>query len=298
MFGGRIFRLDEEVDSHEVILKNAKELNWTFNDTRQFQSLLHTFTKSIMKISLRLFSGTLAAAAFLILTITPSRAQVNLKFGVGIGTIIPTSDFSGSTSEFYNGSRYGLSNGPNIDVKAKVGLSDWNLTGELDYSSLSNTGNSEPGQGDVDISETIISLKVGPEFHLNMPVLPITFYIGANFALNRFSGKTTFQGVSSVPNATYSVEGATRFGIGFSAGMEVSIGSSTALDINVSYNLMNLSAKKWEDVDSGSNQRIDSYLALNDDRDPQYAAGDDKHFISNERNIHSILFTVGIVFDF
>jgi opacity protein-like surface antigen len=251
-----------------------------------------------MKIDLRSFCVALAVVALLFLTITPSRAQVNLKFGVGIGTMIPTSDFSGSTSEFYNGSRYGLSSGPNIHGKAKVGLSGWNLTGEIDYSSLSNTGNSEPGQGEVELSQTILSLKVGPEYRLNLPVLPVALYIGVNLALNRFSGQTTFQGVSRVPSATYSVDGATRFGIGFSVGTEVSIGSDMALDINISYNYMNLSGKKWEDVNSGSNQRIDSYLALNDGRDPQYAAGDDKHFISNERNIRSILFTVGILFGF
>jgi Outer membrane protein beta-barrel domain len=251
-----------------------------------------------MKIDLRSFRVALAVAAFLILTITSSEAQVNLKFGVGIGTMIPTSDFSGSTSDFYNGSRYGLSSGPNIHGRAKVGLSGWSLTSEIDYSSLSNTGNAGPGQGEVELSLTILSLKVGPEYRLNLPVFPVPLYIGVNLALNRFSGKTTFQGVSGVPSATYNMDGATRFGIGFSVGTEVSIGSDMALDINISYNFMNLSGKKWGDVNAGSNQHIDSYLALNDGRDPQYAAGDDNHFISNERNIHSILFTVGILFDF
>jgi hypothetical protein len=59
---------------------------------------------------------------------------------------------------------------------------------------------------------------------------------------------------------------------------------------------MNISGKSWEDVNPGVNQRIDSYLALNDGPDPQYAAGDDKHFISSERGIHSILFTASILF--
>jgi len=251
-----------------------------------------------MKLVIWSFPFLVALLALIALMMTPSRAQVILKFGVGIGTMIPTSDFSGSTSEFYNGSHYGLSSGPNIHGKAKVGLSGWNLTGEIDYSSLSNTGNSEPGQGEVELSQTILSLKVGPEYRLNLPVFPVPLYIGVDLALNRFSGKTTFQGVSRVPSATYSMDGATRFGIGFSVGTEVSIGSDMALDINISYNVMNLSGKKWGDVNAGSNQRIDSYLALNDSRDPLYVAGDDKHFISNERNIHSILFTVGILFSF
>jgi opacity protein-like surface antigen len=249
-----------------------------------------------MKLIIRSFRFSVALVALIALTITPSRSQVNIKLGGGIGVTSPASDFSGSTLEYYNGSRYGLSSGLNIHGKAKIGLSGLNLAGEIDYSSLRNTGNSEPGQGKVDISQKILSLKVGPEFRLSVPALPLTPYIGANLALNRFSGETTFQGVSKVPSATYSVKDATRFGVGFSAGTEVSLGPFLSLDFNISYNLMNVSGKEWDDVNPGINQRIDSYLSLNDDHDPQYAAGDDKHFISNERSIRSILFTASILF--
>jgi len=251
-----------------------------------------------MEYILRSFRYLFAVFAFIVLTTTLSKTQVNLKFGVGIGTMIPISDLGGSTSDFYNGSRYGFNGGPTIYGKAKVGLSGWNIVSEIDYSTLHNKGNSEPGQGVVELSKQVLSIKVGPEFYLNIPALPVAPYIGVNFALNRFAGETMFQGVSKVPSATYKVKGATRFGIGFSTGMEVSIGSYMSLDFNISYNLMNVFGKDWEDVNTGINQRIDSYLALNDDRDPQYAVGDDKHFISNERNIHSILFTVGILFGF
>ena len=249
-----------------------------------------------MKFIIRSFRFSVALVALMALTITPSRSQVNIKLGGGIGVMSPASDFSGSTLEYYNGSRYGLSSGLTIHGKAKIGLSGLNLAGEIDYSSLRNTGNSEPGQGAVDITQKILSLKVGPEFRLSVPALPVTPYIGANLALNRFSGETTFQGVSKVPSATYIVKGATRFGVGFSAGTEVSVGPLLSLDFNISYNLMNVSGKEWDDVNPGINQRIDSYLSLNDDPDPQYAAGDDKHFISNERSIHSILFTASLLF--
>ncbi|MDP2207678.1 MAG: outer membrane beta-barrel protein [Bacteroidota bacterium] len=249
-----------------------------------------------MKLIIRSFQFFVVLVVLIALTITPSRSQVNIKLGGGIGVMSPASDFSGSTIEYYNGSSYGLSSGLNIHGKAKIGLSGFNLAAEIDYSSLSNTGNSEPGQGKVDISQKILSLKVGPEFHFSLPVLPVTPYIGANLALNRFSGETTFQGVSKVPSATYSVKGATRFGVGFLVGTEVSVGPLLSLDFNISYNLMNVSGKEWNDVNPGINQRIDSYLSLNDDPDPQSAAGDDKHFISNERSIHSILFTVSILF--
>ncbi|MDP1676454.1 MAG: outer membrane beta-barrel protein [Bacteroidota bacterium] len=243
--------------------------------------------------SLRL-SGALIA--FMTLMIIPVRSQVNMKLGGGIGVISPVSDFSGSTLGYYIGSNYGFGSGINIQGKAKFGLSGLNLVGEIDYSSLQNTGNSEPGQGSVDISQTIMVLKVGPEFHFSIPVLPIVPYIGANIALNRFGGETTFRGVSKVPSATYSVKEATRLGVGFSVGTEVSIGPLLSLDFNCSYNFMNVSGKEWNDVNPGINQRIDSYLTLNDGIDPQYAAGDDKHFIGSERSINSALFTVSILF--
>lgn len=225
-----------------------------------------------------------------------TNAQVNIKLGGGLGMISPASDLSGSTIEYYNGTNYGLGSGLNINGKAKFGFAAFNLTGEIDYSSLSSTGNSEPGQGSVEISQKIISLKVGPEFRLGLPMLPVTPYLGFNVAMNSFSGETTFQGVSKVPSATYSMKSATRFGVGFYAGAELSVGPFLSLDFNLSYNLMNVSGKEWNDANPGINQRIDSYLSLNDAADPFYEWDDDKHVVSKARNIHSVLFTVSLLF--
>ncbi|MCK9209968.1 MAG: outer membrane beta-barrel protein [Ignavibacteriaceae bacterium] len=255
-----------------------------------------TVTSGIMKLLIRSFQFSVLIIAFTTLTSTQTTAQVNLKLGAGLGVMSPAADFGGSTIEYYNGSSYGLSGGLNIHGKVKIGFAGFNLTGEVDYSSLSNTGNSEPGQGSVDISQKVVSLKVGPEFRFSLPLLPVTPYLGLNLALNSFSGETTFQGVSKVPSATYSVKSATRLGVGFAVGAEVSIGPLLALDFNLSYNLMNVSGKEWNDVNPGINQRIDSYLSLNDQPDPQYSTDEDKHFISNTRSISSILFTVSILF--
>ncbi len=233
---------------------------------------------------------------FMTLMVAPSRSQMTLKLGGGFGILSPASDFSGSTLEYYNGSRYGLGSGLNLHAKAKVGLAGWDLTGTLEYSSLNNNGNAEPGQGSVDITQKVLSLRIGPEFRLSVPALPVTPYLGAHVALNSFSGETTFQGVSKVPSATYSVAATSRIGVGFSVGTEVGLGPLLSLDLNLSYNLMNLSGKAWDDVNPGIDQRIDSYLSLNDGRDPRYSAGDDKHFIARDRNIHSILFTASILF--
>lgn len=249
-----------------------------------------------MNINTQRFRFLIAIAVIGVMMSATVRSQVNLKVGGGIGVTNAASDYSGSTLDYYNGTMYGLGNGLNIHGKAKVGLSGLNLVGEIDYSSLRNNGNSEPGQGNVEIMQKIISLKVGPEFHLSVPAFPVTPYFGVNLAVNSFSGETTFQGVSKVPSATYSVKDATRLGIGLSAGTEVSIGPFLSLDFALAYNFMNVSGSEWNDVNPGINQRIDSYLSLNDGADPQYAVGDDKHFISNERSIHSILFTASILF--
>lgn len=254
-----------------------------------------TVTSGIMKLLIRSFQFSVVIIALTALMSLQTNAQVTLKLGGGLGVMSPAADFGGSTIEYYNGSKYGLSNGLNIHGKAKIGFVGFNLTGEIDYSSLSNSGNSEPGQGRVDISQKVVSLKIGPEFRLSLPLVPVTPYLGLNVAMNSFSGETTFQGVSKVPSATYSVQSATRFGVGFCAGTEVSIGPFLSLDFNLSYNLMNLSGKEWNDVYPGKDQRIDSYLSLNDERDPLYS-GNDEHFISKARSISSILFTVSILF--
>lgn len=223
-------------------------------------------------------------------------AQVNLKLGGGLGIVSTASDLNGSTMDYYNGSKYGLNSGLNLHGKAKIGFVGFNLTGEIDYSMLDNTGNSEPGQGLVEISQTIVSIKVGPEFRISLPLLPLTPYVGANVAMNSFSGEVMFQGVSKVPSATYEVKGATRIGMGFTIGAEVGIGPLLSLDFTTAYNFMNLSGREWNDVNPGTDQRLDSYLSLNDGKDPQYNAGDDKHFVANDRSIHSVLFTVSVLF--
>jgi opacity protein-like surface antigen len=251
-----------------------------------------TFTGSIQNLIFRLTQFSILVVAFIAITGTYTSAQVNFKLGGGIGVMSPVSDYGGTTMDFYNGTAYGLKGGLNLQAKAKIGFSSLNLTGEIDYSSLSNSGNSQPGQGSVNISQKVLSLKIGPEFRFNLPT--ITPYIGFNLALNSFSGETSFQGVSKVPSATYSMNNTTRFGIGFTAGTEVSLSPSLSLDFNISYNLLNLAGKEWVDVNPDA--RVNSYLSLNDQRDPLYSVGDDKHIISNSRSIQSILFTASVLF--
>ncbi len=243
-------------------------------------------------------AGNCTAAAFAVMLLfsTSANAQVNIQLGGGLGIISPGADLSGSTIQYYNGENYGLASGLNFNGKAKLGFASFNLTGEVDISSLSNSGNSEPGQGSIEISRKIVSFKIGPEFRFAIPAAPVLPYLGFNIALNSFSGETKFQGVSKVPSASYTMASDTRFGVGFYGGVEVSIAPLLSLDFNLSYNLMNVSGKNWKDANPGINQRIDSYLSLNDAADPLYNFDDDKHFVSKERNINAMIFTVSVLF--
>lgn len=223
-------------------------------------------------------------------------SQISFQLGGGAGLAIPTADYAGSTTEYYQGINYGLASGFNLHAKARVNLVGFRLAGELAYASLSNDGEAEPGQGRVEVSHKIFSIKVGPEFHLAVPMMPLTPYFGANVALNGFSGETIFQGVSKVPSGTFTMESTTRLGVGFSAGTLISLGPLTSLDIGIAYNIMNLSGKKWDDVYTSRDDRVETYLALNDDKDPFYQPTNDKHVVSGSRTINTIQVTASLMF--
>ena len=236
----------------------------------------------------RLLKNSATILTALIVTHTVAPGQVGVQLGGGIGILSPTSDFKGTTMEYYAGQNYGLSSGFAMAGKIRLGVIGLHLVGEIGFASLSNDGNSEPGQGRIELSQKILTFRAGPEFQLSLPAVPLTPYVGASIALHRFSGETTFQGVAKVPSGTFSMEAASRFGVGINGGLLVSLGSSITLDLGVSYNLMNVAGKSWTGVDPTKVRRLDSYLALNDGTDPLYRAGDDKHFINNERSISSI----------
>ncbi len=225
-----------------------------------------------------------------------SYSQITIQAGGGIGFVMPSGDFSGSTIDYYNGTQYGLANGFNLHGKIRVGLLGVGLKGEVGYSDLRNSGNYKSGEGKIEIKQQIITLKAGPEFQINIPLLPVKPYIGANLALNNFSGESKFQGVSKISSGTYTVESASRFGIGFEGGAIVKLNPLMGLDISLQYNMMNLAGKNWTDKNPAKDERIDTYLALNDDKDPLFGTDDSKHVVSGTRSINSILLTVSLMF--
>jgi len=228
----------------------------------------------------------------LLLLISPKLySQVTLQIGGGLGYIAPAGDYSGSTIDFYNGTKYGMSNGFNYHAKARVGLLGLNLFGMIEYSTVSGDGESEPGQGTVENSHGIFSIKAGPEFNLSIPLSPIGFYLEGFVSVNTFSGKVKFQGVAEVPSGEYDLESATRFGVGAGGGVLLDVLPVVTLDFGVHYNLYNLFGKNYSSV-STSHERLDSYTGLNDDKDPLYQSGDTDHFISDSRLINAWQFTV------
>ncbi len=211
-------------------------------------------------------------------------SQVTFQAGVGLGYTIPTGDMAGKTTEFYSGNKYGLSNGINLHAKARIGIISFNVFGEADYSTFSNTGESEPGQGDVEVSQKILSLKAGPEFSLGLPLIPITPYANLFLSINTISGEVKFQGVSGVPSGTKDIKSSTRYGFGVGAGVVFDVSENISLDLNLQYNNANAFGKEFNLGDPTSHERLDNYTSLNDDKDPLYGLSNDR-IISKSRSL-------------
>lgn len=230
------------------------------------------------------------------LTTPAAYSQITIQAGGGFGIVMPQADYTGTTIDYYAGKKYGLSTGYNIHGKARFGVLGFTVFGELGYTALSNSGNSEPGKGKVEISHNIVTLKAGPEIHFNLPAFPIKPYIGGSVALNIFNGETIFNGVAEVPSGTYKINSTSRLGLGLCGGAIVEIGSALKLDLGIKYNMLNASGKLWEKIDQSKVKRIDSYGALNDDKDPEGFLNNTEHFIQKARTIDALSLSVTLMF--
>ena len=233
------------------------------------------------------------AISVFVVSVTPAVAQVTFQLGGGGGARFPISDYSGTTEDFFAGTKYGLSTGYNIQAKARVGLVGIILVGEIDYGMMTNSGTAYSDQGKVDVSQTLLVFKVGPEYQISVPASPVTPYLGVNLAMNIVDGETKLQGISGIPTDTYTLESTSRLGVGFNGGVLFSLGAMK-LDVGLEYSLMNPFTKEFTSV-SGAG-REDSYRYLNDEKDPAYATGDVDHFIGTSRSINSLLLTVSVLF--
>ena len=218
-------------------------------------------------------------------------SQISLQVGGGLGYISPAGDYGGSTIDFYDGTKYGMSSGFNYHAKARVGLLGFNLFGIIEYSTVSGDGESEAGQGEVENSHSIFSIKAGPEFNLSPSLSPVGFYIDGFVSVNTFSGTVKFQGVAQVPSGENDLESATRFGVGAGGGVLLDLIPIVTFDIGVHYNLYNVLGQTYTGTTTNP-KRLDSYTSLNDDKDPLYGTDDDIYIIENARAINAWQFTL------
>lgn len=219
--------------------------------------------------------------------VLPATAQVSFQIGGGVGYVMPAGDYKGTMAEYYAGTNYGLAGGFGLHAKTRIGLLGFNLTGEVAYAFLSNDGSPEGGNSSAEADHKMLSIKVGPEFRLGLPAVPVTPYIGLNVAFNSFSGSSKFQGTSNITSSAIDMASASRIGVGATIGVMLS-----SIDIAVHYNLHNITGKAW----AGGGNRVDTYSSLNDDKDPLYAAGDNNHVVSDARSIQSVVITVSMMF--
>jgi len=244
----------------------------------------------------KLFRTGLVIITFFMLLCSSATAQITLQVGGGMGIASPSGDYGGTTIDFYNGTKYGLGTGTNFHAKARVGLLAFNVFGMIDYTTLSGEGESEPGKGKVEVSQSVFSIKVGPEFHIGIPAAPVGVYLDGSIGLNTISGEVIFNGVSEVPSGTYDVESESRVGFGLGGGVLLDIIPMLTIDLGVHYNWLNPFGKKYTSiVPPSSHPRLDAYTSLNDDKDPLFGVTDD-NFIENSRSMESMQITLTLLF--
>lgn len=240
----------------------------------------------------------LTTLVFIILSIFFSfnaNAQISLKLGGGLGYSLPAGDYSGTTIDFYNGTKYGMESGFNIYGKVRMDILFISAFGEIGYTSFSGSGESEPGQGSIDVNHKVLSVKIGPELHITIPMTPITPYILGFVSYNSISGDVDFQGVADVPSGKYDIASASRIGLGAGAGVIFGLGGFE-LDFNLQYHVINIGGAEYNIENATSHARLDNYTSLNDALDPAYIANSSDHFIQNDRAIGDVEFKLGIMF--
>jgi len=245
----------------------------------------------------KLFSISISLL-ILFLSINNSNSQLRIVLGPAIGYTIPSADYGGSTSDFYNGTSYGLSPGINFGAMGKLGLGPINFNLSVVYSPLSNTGTAATTKAGstVEIKQNLLTIGVGSQFGFGVPLAPIKPYIGLDILFTSISGSVNYSGgTPEVSDGKFDMQTASRTGLGIAGGIEFKI-MSTSLDLSLRYNMINLFSKSFEGLNNSD--RRESYRYLNDAKDPNYGADIKKHPIGSDRSIATIQLQLGVLFGF
>jgi opacity protein-like surface antigen len=234
---------------------------------------------------------------FFFLFTCSSNAQLKIVLGPAIGLTSPTVDYSGETTDFYDGSKYGLHSAINFGAMGKLTLGPINFNLSIIYTPLSNDGRSQSDypNSSVEIKRNLFTLGVGTQFGFSVPMSPVKPYIGVDLLFSTISGSTKFQGTQNVTSSVIDMETATRTGLGLAGGVEIKL-FSTTLDASLRYNLINLFSKSYDGSPAGT--RDEAYKFLNDAKDPNYSADPTKHPVATDRTIATIQFELGVLFGF
>ena len=225
-------------------------------------------------------------------------SQIGISIGPLLGISTPTIDYTGDASDFYDGTKYGMRTGLCYGVLGKVTIGPIKARLSFSYSTLDNNGVADKTKpnSSVEIKNNLLIIGVGTEFGMGIPKSPVKPYIGIELLFSSISGSFRFQGISSVNSNTNSIQSSSRTGLGLILGADISLMGVTRLDLSLRYNLINLFGKDY--LTTNNPGRIDAYTNLNDAKDPNYKAGDDKHPIGNDRSIATLQVQVAILFGF
>jgi len=216
-----------------------------------------------------------------------------LYFGPSLGVSLPANDYVGSTKGYYNGDSYGLKFGVNFGAEARIVTPFVNIKGFYRYNLFKNTGDALLDVGRIQIKQYISEFGIGPEFMLTIPKVPVKPHVEAMFIYSVFSGSTDFRAVPYVPDGFYDMVSESRMGIGLGAGAEIKLKKlNFSIDVNVRYNYLNF----LENSFSGGEDRLSSYIYLNDKTDPMYNGTDINHPVGSDRAISLFQFNVSIIY--
>ena len=163
----------------------------------------------------------------------------------------------------------------------------------MEYSIFKNKGNGETSQGEIELDRRIFSLRLGPEWFLDVAD-SFTPYVSAGLILNNMGGDAGFKKISTVPDTAFIQQAGERLGLGISGGVLIPLYPEANLDISLNYNLLNPFNKVW--VADSRERRVDSYGAINDSQDPLFSPADTRHFIQRPRSIQTLQFTITVIF--